>query len=157
QAWMSHLDPVVQVAVRWPDFDVMAPATREELVTHGYRDMPSALWRKALATFAWASMDVAARAGLVSSEVNGVARLAARIAYAVRPLDVALGFNLRMLLSLSLFATIFTMAVKRVVRSRGALKLRPTEAKAALDDVFTAARANGPAVAVPGINAVNDA
>ncbi|MEZ0313338.1 MAG: DUF6754 domain-containing protein [Myxococcota bacterium] len=158
QAWMTRLDPLVQVAVRWPELEVRAAGERDELLANAYRDLPSALWRRALAWMAWESMDGGARAGIVRSEVPGVARLAAQLAYAVRPLDAALGFNLRMLLSFSLFATLFAMAVRRVIRSRGALKLRRLPAFDALDRVAAAARTSGgAAVAVPGLNMVNDA
>jgi hypothetical protein len=121
QAWMTRLDPVVQVAVRWPELEVRAAGERDELLATAYRDLPSALWRRALAWMAWESMDAGARAGIVRSEVPAVARLAALLAYAVRPLDAALGFNLRMLLSFSLLATRLALAVRRVVRSRGAV------------------------------------
>ncbi len=158
QAWMRSLDPVVQVAVRWPELEVRAAGERDELLATAYRDLPSALWRRALAWMAWESMDTAGRAGIVRSEVSAVARLAAFVTYALRPLDVALGFNLRMLLSLSTFATLFAMAVRRVIRTRGAIKLRRLPAFDALGRVAEAARAKGTlAVAVPGVNLVNDA
>ncbi len=158
QAWMTRLDPVVQVAARWPDLEVRAVSERDALFATAYRDLPDALWRRALAWMAWENMDSAARAGIVRSEVPALARLAAQIAYAVRPLDAGLGFNLRMLLAFSVFSTIFAAAVRRVVRSRGALKLRRPPAFDAFDRMAAAAHATaGPVVAVPGVNSVNDA
>lgn len=158
QAWMRGMDAVVQVAVRWPDFEVRAAGERDELLATAYRDLPSALWRRALAWMAWESMDAGGRAGIVRSEVPAIARLAAPITYSLRPLDAALGFNLRMLLSFSTFATLFGMAVRRVLRTRGAIKLRRLPAFDAFNRVAEAARAKGaPVVAVPGVNLVNDA
>ncbi len=124
QAWMGRLDPVVQVAVRWPAFETRAPDERDALVATAYRDLPSGLWRQALAWMAWQRMDTSARTGVVRAEVGSIARFISRVKYGLRPLDVVLGFNLRVFLVFTSLATAFAMAVRRVVRSRGALEMR---------------------------------
>jgi hypothetical protein len=155
---MGRLDPVVQVAVRWPSFESRAPNERDALVATAYRDLPNGLWRQALAWMAWQRMDTAARAGIVRAEVGVIPRLMTRIAYTLRPLDKTLGFNVRVFLVFTIFATAFAMAVRRVVRSRGALELRKLPALSGFDEAIDSAkRGNGVAVAVTGVVVANDA
>lgn len=156
QTWMGRLDPAVQLAVRWPDLETRSPSEREAVIATAYRDLPSGLYRRALAWSLWQTVDNPQRAGFVAKEVGAIPKLIANVAYAARPIDAAVGWNLRMFFVGSIFATVFAMAIKRVLRTRGALSLsvRPVVPEV---NALAALTPGVPVVTIPGAVAVNDA
>ena len=105
QAWMGRLDPVVQVAVRWPDLDVRGADERDAVIAKAYTELPSGLMKRFLASLLWQTMDNQSRGATVLANVGFVPRFIAKVAYGLRPVDVAVNWNLRMFFFGSIFAT----------------------------------------------------
>ncbi|MBC7794277.1 MAG: hypothetical protein H7Z43_11270, partial [Clostridia bacterium] len=82
QTWMDRLDPVVQVAVRWPDLEVRGADERDRVIAKAYTELPSGLMRRFLASLLWQTMDNQARGATVLANVGFVPRIMSKVAYA---------------------------------------------------------------------------
>jgi hypothetical protein len=118
-AWLRTLPLPAQVGARWPDASQLTPAERRRRLEAVPELMPERLWPD---FFAWQEWHALTEAGgealdeVLDAEVGGFTRFLTAFRFAVRPLDVAIGFRLPVVAPLVL--AMFVVGVVLVVRLR---------------------------------------
>jgi hypothetical protein len=122
KSWYETQNDMERSAMHWPDWQQLTKKERQQRLAAPPKPLPAALWRELLASVAWQQWELeggeALEAALVR-EVGSFTRLLARLKYATRPLDVALGFRLRSVaLILILLAAGTTFGLARIKKAR---------------------------------------
>ncbi|MEZ4270858.1 MAG: hypothetical protein R3C68_05325 [Myxococcota bacterium] len=94
QQWYNALDESQRLAARWPAWESRPSSERVELLRWVSRVLPQQVWRRALARIAWKNQPRDVYLAAIQSEVGKLRSTYAVARYALRPMDVPMGFRL---------------------------------------------------------------
>ena len=97
-AWLHTLARPVQISLRWPDWEQLSAAERQDWLQHGYKDLPHGLWPNFLAWVEWQELPNEAKADAIADEVGALNVVMSKLRFFVRPLDAWFDFKLTMVL-----------------------------------------------------------
>jgi hypothetical protein len=96
--WVQSLPRDTRQEILWPQWGQLNAVEREAWLQRGYEVLPGGLWPSLLAWVHWQELSTPVKLAAMAEELPLRQQLAARIAYAVRPVDATLAFKLPQLL-----------------------------------------------------------
>lgn len=92
--WLADQPAAVKVSVRWPDWPRRTDGERKALMAEAYRELPDGLMIHLLGWLDWHRLSGLALDQAIAAEIGWWPRVVSRARWALRPVDLALGFHL---------------------------------------------------------------